>query len=141
MAEQADTSKKSSVIKYPLFWVSILLVHLLLLFATGYIAFIPQNFNDPTLVIKSLENDGRSELINQLVVKHVDSDLAIQDLASQSFNIVLGALLAFLSASTNMIFNGSSNITPEMIRQFSPMPERKELHSGGNDKTIENSKS
>ncbi len=102
-------------------WQLLLLFYMILLFMIGYIAFWQQDFNKPELTVGSyitLLADYREKvqqkqnisdqevnlIIQQLMKKSADHGGDLQELAAQSFNILLGAILAFLSASTTMVF-------------------------------------
>lgn len=97
-------------------WLFILGVHLLVLLGIGQIAFTKQYFNEADnmlgdfLKIKEELNQKQpideetATLINSLIEQASNSAGDLQELASQSFNIILGALLAFLSASSTVIF-------------------------------------
>jgi len=102
-------------------WASVMLVYILIFGYIGYIAFWPMSFNDPEQNIEKyfaiiekysdVMSDNQDEDIlkitmNELVKKAEESANDIQQLASQSFNIVLGAFLAFLSATVTTIFQG-----------------------------------
>lgn len=104
-------------------WFIVLLVYVGVFGSTGYIAFWPQSFNDPeesinkyiVIVDEYERNNKDSEIHNyrpmmeDLMKKSDEASGDMQELASQSFNIVLGAFLAFLSATVTMIFQNSSN--------------------------------
>lgn len=116
---------KSELEKFFL-WLVILLVHLFLFISTGYITFYDQSFNHPEKKIekyqlilkehydiyaKDTTNVNFSEfqkdfekVVYELIKTSAKQDGDQQGLASQSFNIVLGAILAFLSATSTMIF-------------------------------------
>ena len=104
-------------------------MYLFLFTGIGYIAFWEQDFNDPDKFlfkyellrekhIEVLRNVGvemESEKaltefnanLNEYMKSANDAAGDLQELASQSFNIVLGAILAFLSATATTIFQGS----------------------------------
>lgn len=102
--------------RYLLIWLIILLIYLAVLYGIGQIAFTKQYFNDAEnmvgefLVLKekfnvnTAENEDTDDLINSLMQSSANSSNDLQELASQSFNIILGALLAFLSASATVVF-------------------------------------
>lgn len=107
-------------------WLIILFIYLFLFTATGYITFYDQGFNHPEKKIeryqtilkehyniysKNNTNVNFSEfqkdfekVVYELIKTSAKEDGDQQGLASQSFNIVLGAVLAFLSATSTMIF-------------------------------------
>lgn len=116
---EVDKTAKFNVLPI---WGVVLLIYILLLSAIGYIAFWDQDFNKPKHKIEpyitmlseykkeNISTDGNiSEsdvdmIIQEIMKKDADSAGDLQELASQSFNIVLGAILAFLSASATMVF-------------------------------------
>lgn len=97
-------------------WLVILGIHLVVLLGIGQIAFTKQYFNDADNMLgEFLEIKGEVKqedyldeetalLINSLIEQASNNAGDLQELASQSFNIILGALLAFLSASSTIIF-------------------------------------
>jgi predicted PurR-regulated permease PerM len=107
-------------------WGAIMAVYLVIFCIIGYIAFMPMAFNDPDNTVKKYLNileeyesktktTGTEEskifklAMEDLMKKAEESANDLQKLASQSFNIVLGAFLAFLSATATMLFQGSRN--------------------------------
>ncbi len=101
-------------------WATVMVIYMMIFGYIGYIAFWPMAFNDPDNTVKKylsiLEEfqtkhsaEGADTLklaIEELMKKADESSNDMQQLASQSFNIVLGALLAFLSATVTTIFQG-----------------------------------
>jgi len=99
-------------------WSIVMAVYLSVFSYTGYIAFWPMEFNDPDYTIKKYieiidqydknTTEGNRHdfkpVIEQLMQKSEEAANNMQSLASQSFNIVLGSFLAFLSATVTMIF-------------------------------------
>lgn len=85
-------------------WWGILAVYLMLFAVTGYIAFFARDDN-PALEERTDERVARisDEATKSFVIQTLQSEAADHqkktDLASQSFNVVLGSLLGFLSAS------------------------------------------
>jgi predicted PurR-regulated permease PerM len=111
-------------------WWAVLGVYLLIFGYVGYIAFWPMAFNDPDNTVKKYlaileeyqaknktdEEPANLKLVmEELMKKAEESAQDMQQLASQSFNIVLGAFLAFLSATVTTIFQGArgQNKEPE----------------------------
>ena len=92
-------------------------IYLVVLGAIGYIAFGKQYFNDVDVIagkfyeIKQKYNltAEESEKLGQVMNSVSESSNSIQALASQSFNITLGALLAFLSGTATLFFQQSKN--------------------------------
>jgi predicted PurR-regulated permease PerM len=100
-------------------WWAVLGVYLLIFGYVGYIAFWPMAFNDPDNTVKKYlaileeyqaKNKTAEEpatlkmAMEELMKKAEESAQDMQQLASQSFNIVLGAFLAFLSATVTTVF-------------------------------------
>jgi hypothetical protein len=85
-------------------WWGILLVYLYLFTSTGYLAFITKDSN-PALdfQVDKLSTAVNDETTKAFLIKVLEDEDAEHDkkadLATQSFHIVLGALLGFLSAS------------------------------------------
>lgn len=114
-------------------WTVVLLMYLFILVGIGYISFWEQDFNDPENTIGTYlrvldskhESDGTISSYSDEVKAMIETDFKtviqeemkssadaagdLQELASQSFNIVLGAVLAFLSATATMIFQKLSD--------------------------------
>jgi hypothetical protein len=102
-------------------WNMVLLIYLFLLVSIGYIAFWDQDFNNPRNTVGSyvsvlneykqingiegsVSSDEFTLIVQEVMKKNADRAGDLQELASQSFNIVLGAILAFLSGSVTMVF-------------------------------------
>ncbi|MCE9688126.1 MULTISPECIES: hypothetical protein [Shewanella] len=84
-------------------WAGILLVYLVLFVATGYVAFFEIDHNPTIDLNPSLYADIQDPETKSLIIETLKQDTAShqkkRELASHSFNVVLGALLGFLSAS------------------------------------------
>ncbi len=85
-------------------WWAILAVYLMLFAVTGYLAFFAPDEN-PALApgmerqVMAITDDAtRTFMLDALRAEEADHN-KLRDLALQSFNVVLGALLGFLSAS------------------------------------------
>lgn len=108
-------------------WTLVLLIYVFLLASIGYIAFWDQDFNKAENTVGSyvgilsgyqqeeaqggnLSTEDTALIIQEMMKKGADSAGDLQELASQSFNIVLGAILAFLSASATMVFQQINSI-------------------------------
>lgn len=102
-------------------WNTVLAIYVFLLVSIGYIAFWDQDFNKPENTIgqyvkilneykqkigsdTSVSSEELTIIVQEVMKKNADSAGDLQELASQSFNIVLGAILAFLSGSVTMVF-------------------------------------
>lgn len=102
-------------------WFFILSIYLLVLVGIGQVAFTKQYFNEADSMVGEFleikkkyavepEKDADTDsLINSLMEESANSSNDLQELASQSFNIILGALLAFLSASATVVFQELQN--------------------------------
>jgi cytochrome c biogenesis protein CcdA len=87
----------------PVIWAGILIVYLLLFVSTGYVAFFVREYNpaiivEPSVYMSIKDAEHKSLFINTLK-QEAETFQKKRELASQSFNVVLGALLGFLSAS------------------------------------------
>lgn len=97
-AEAAKAKERNTL------WWGILAVYLVLFIVTGYIAFFAAD-NNPALNEETDERVARitDEATKSFVIQTLQNEAADHqkktDLASQSFNVVLGSLLGFLSAS------------------------------------------
>jgi len=84
-------------------WGLILLTYILLLLGTGYIAFFQESFNPALNIGADVQALMQEEYTRQIVLDSLKSEssafIARRELAIQSFNIVLGAVLGFLSAA------------------------------------------
>jgi len=117
-----DTGKKQSL----LVWNLILLVYLVLLVCTGYIAFWEQDFNKPEYALGKyinmlddykklppeehiLSQEELSQIIQAAMKTYVDDAGELQELACQSFYLVLGAVLAFISGSISKFFHNMNS--------------------------------
>lgn len=108
-------------------WLTVLMMYLLLLGGIGYVSFWDQDFNRPentigaylellenkpepgedreySPAVKEMIDKDFSVIIQEVMKNNADAAGDLQELASQSFNIILGAILAFLSATATMIF-------------------------------------
>ena len=130
--------KKSTDRKLATIWLVILSMYILILVGIGQVAFTKQYFNEADSMVGDFlqikekygiddSETDTTELINALIENSANASSDLQELASQSFNIVLGALLAFLSASATMVFQ---SIDDNKLRGFisdknEPSPELK----------------
>ena len=84
-------------------WALILLVYLALFCATGYIAFFKYEDNPAVNIRPEWINRFEDPETRKRMLDALKDDGVVyakkRDLATQSFNVVLGALLGFLSAS------------------------------------------
>ena len=100
-------------VQYDKLWWGILVVYMVLFISTGFIAFFERDVN-PALDITSdnLAANLTDESTKNFVMETLRTEAAEHkkraDLASQSFNVVLGALLGFLSASAARRFSEGS---------------------------------
>ncbi len=117
--------KKKKDINILALWFTLMAIYMSILVGIAYIAFWEQDFNDPDKVLKKYElirqkhyeitkqyvitadplaNEAFNALLDEFMKDANNSAGDIQELATQSFNIVLGALLAFLSSTATMMF-------------------------------------
>lgn len=94
-----------SLIRFGVLWPVILLTYLSVFSITGYIAFFQAVYNPASSITagQTAMLKGGDEAVKAYVIRALDQESAAfkakKDLAFQSFNVVLGALLGFLSAS------------------------------------------
>ena len=114
-------------------WLVLLFMYIYLLSGVGYIAFWNQDFNNTDKLLSQYEvlrtkhievlkkvyadsnsdlhnhfdDDGFNTMLTNSMKSTINSAGDLQELASQSFNIILGAVLAFLSATATMVFQNS----------------------------------
>ncbi|MEW6621172.1 MAG: hypothetical protein AB1422_17875 [bacterium] len=95
--------QRSGDFKANVMWIMILAVYMALFCATGYVAFFKYEENpainiSPKWISQFQDPETRKRMLDTL-----KDDSAMfakkRELATQSFNVVLGALLGFLSAS------------------------------------------
>jgi hypothetical protein len=84
-------------------WALVLISYFVLLSVTSYIAFFQSEYNPAGLLseedVALLENEATKDLVKDALEKDSSAYAKRRELASQSFNVVLGAILGFLSAS------------------------------------------
>ena len=122
--EQELMVQRESKFKNFKIWMVVLLVYITLFGYIGYIAFWPMAFNNPEETVEKyykiidkyamkIETEDDKihfrSTITELVKESESEADDMQQLASQSFNIVLGAFLAFLSATVTTIFQSRGN--------------------------------
>ncbi len=95
-----------------------------MLSAIGYISFWDQDFNKPENVVAPYvevlknyqldettftksEREEMAKIIQEVMKANVDNAGDLQELASHSFNIVLVAILSFLSGLVTMVFQNT----------------------------------
>lgn len=87
-------------------WYGLLLTYLVLFVATGVLALVAGSEVgvDPKLggAIDGITDADLKKALVELVQQQADAQIKLRDLAIHSFNVVLGALLGFLSASAAM---------------------------------------
>lgn len=106
MTENVPTSQgigRAFGFRFSMRWAFLLAAYLVLLAGTGYVAFFHQEFN-PALMIDDhlavmIENETTRQLTLESLKAEGSAFAARRELAVQSFNIVLGAALGFLSAT------------------------------------------
>ncbi len=84
-------------------WIAILMAYAILLVLMGFIAFFHLDYNPVTSIGKEelalLADQHAKGLIEQALREESKAFQMKRDLAIQSFNIILGAALGFLSAA------------------------------------------
>ncbi|MBS0015767.1 MAG: hypothetical protein KFF72_05285 [Arthrospira sp. SH-MAG29] len=85
-------------------WYAILTTYIILFFVTGYINFFSNNYfaKTPEIVDKITRDYDSPEKMNwvaELVLEDAQTYQDENNIASQSFNIVLGSIVSFLSAT------------------------------------------
>jgi hypothetical protein len=96
--------EEASQLQPTVLWVAILVTYLLLFGVSGYLAFFQEPYNpanNPSQsALKLIEGDPVAKpIILEGLKKEGEAFQARKNLAGQSFNVVLGAILGFLSAS------------------------------------------
>ena len=110
------TSNSASSINngsYLWIWAGVLSAYFGLFAVTGYISFFQEPYNPGT----NLSAETAAALQNDHIREHVLANLKVEtdafkqrkELAAQSFNVVLGALLGFLSATATGAFMNRTN--------------------------------
>lgn len=92
-------------------WVGILMIYTTLCFATGYLSFLKADRSpgiDEYAAVSSIEDKETQKFLMEQLEKEESEHLERYGLASQSFHIVLGALLGFMSASAATLFRQKS---------------------------------
>jgi hypothetical protein len=101
--DQSMEKDVSNRMPFSVIWVGIMVTYLLLFSLSGYIAFFQEPYNPASnpsdRAVEMLKNDATREHFMSALKQESEAFKARRDLASQSFNVVLGALLGFLSAS------------------------------------------
>jgi len=90
-------------------WPGLLLVYLILFTSTGYLAFLEPDKNpgfDNRAAILQIEDETTKNFVIESLRQEDLEHKKKRELANQSFNIVLGALLGFLSASAASMLGG-----------------------------------
>ncbi len=104
-------------------WIIILSAYALLLCSMGYIAFYQMSYNPVTAIgpeeLDLLSNENSKELIEQALREEGKAFQMKRDLAIQSFNIILGAVLGFLSATAGVIKNGTEHSKENKLEDIS----------------------
>jgi len=84
-------------------WIMVLSVYMLLFCATGYVAFFKYEDNPAVNISPEWINRFEDLETRKRMLETLKDDSVVyakkRELATQSFNVVLGALLGFLSAS------------------------------------------
>ena len=83
-------------------WFGLLIVYLALFASTGYLAFLNPDRSpafETQELLAGIEDQATKAFIIEAIKQEDTEHAKRQDFANQSFNVVLGALLGFLSAS------------------------------------------
>ena len=88
-------------------WLCLLIVYLSLFVSTGYLAFLNIEVIDPEAssyekIITMEDGDTKTFIIEALKMEDAERSTR-QSLVTHSFNVVLGALLGFMSASATSL--------------------------------------
>ena len=107
-------------------WIVLLFAYGLLLLGTGYIAFFQPQYNPASMIDDVISAQIADVNTRELTLESLKEEGAAfkarQDLAVQSFNIVLGAVLGFLSATATQLFKsrGTSEKGPDPAVRAQP---------------------
>ncbi len=100
--EQQNQQKGFGII-----WYVVLIMYMTLLGSTAYITFFDNNgfaSQEKTMQkLAQITTEGQLALFEELHENEVKSMEQINSLATQSFNVVLGAMLGFLSATATIL--------------------------------------
>lgn len=101
---QAGRIAAATAERRPVLWWAVLAVYLFLFVSLGYVAFLQPDRN-PTLdprvqaVVARVNDPATRDLLLSTMREEDEEHDARADLAKQSFHVVLGAMLGFLSAT------------------------------------------
>jgi hypothetical protein len=94
-------------------WVGLLIVYVGLFLSTGYLAFVNIELlppaNEIQEVTKVTDEEVKKFILEAMRVEDAERSKR-QSLAIQAFNVVLGALLGFLSASATSLFRRKDDL-------------------------------
>ena len=88
-------------------WFGILLIYLALFMATGYASFVKVDLYskyERYEHLSKVEDKETKAFLIEVLQKEESEHVERRNLASQSFHVVLGALLGFMSASAASLF-------------------------------------
>lgn len=88
-------------------WFGILVIYLALFIATGYVSFVKADIyakSDRYERLLKLDDQETKTFLLEVLQKEESEHIDRRNLAGQSFHVVLGALLGFMSASAASIF-------------------------------------
>ncbi|EDZ92404.1 MAG: hypothetical protein P5702_11595 [Limnospira sp. PMC 1291.21] len=85
-------------------WYAILTTYMILFFATGYINFFSNNYFAKTpenvaQITRDYDSPKKMNWVAELLLEDAQTYQDENNIASQSFNIVLGSIVSFLSAT------------------------------------------
>jgi hypothetical protein len=105
--EALDGSQKKRRMNIGVVWYIVLFMYMVLVGSTSYITFFYNNGyaaqDEHIKKMEMCETPDQLKFFTELLEIEIKSMNNINALASQSFNVVLGALLGFLSASATMM--------------------------------------
>ncbi len=110
--EQQNQPKRIGIV-----WYVVLIMYLILLGSTAYVTFFDNNGfasrQDTAQKLAQITNEDQLAFFNELHENEVQNMEQINALATQSFNVVLGALLGFLSATVTILTGKEEQTEPD----------------------------
>ncbi|MCI5116151.1 MAG: hypothetical protein D3921_03215 [Candidatus Electrothrix sp. AW1] len=110
--EQQNQPKRIGIV-----WYVVLIMYLILLGSTAYVTFFDNNGfasrQDTAQKLAQITNEDQLAFFNEIHENEVQNMEQINALATQSFNVVLGALLGFLSATVTILTGKEEQTEPD----------------------------
>lgn len=110
--EQQNQPKRIGIVLYV-----VLIMYLILLGSTAYVTFFDNNGfasrQDTAQKLAQITNEDQLAFFNEIHENEVQNMEQINALATQSFNVVLGALLGFLSATVTILTGKEEQTEPD----------------------------